>query len=108
MRYTFLAFALLSSAAQAVETPVDDFVRSSVGLCDARIEASQHTFNLFDRGLFLAIEQRISEHDEYAKLMGKARNVAGKSYSARNQYLLEQFSDCVEERTKVAINIIRK
>lgn len=108
MRYTLLSLALLAPLAQAVETPVDDFLRSSVGLCDARIEASQHTFNLHDLGEFMAIERRISERDEYAKLMSKARNQASKSYSSRQQYLLTQFSDCITERTKVSINIVRK
>jgi len=108
MRYTLLAFALLSSAAMAVETPVDGFIKSSVNLCNARLEASQNTFNLYDRGYFVAIESRIAEHDEYGKLMSNARNAAGKSYSARQQYLLEQFSDCIRDRTKVAVNILRK
>lgn len=108
MRYTLLAFAFISVSAMAVETPVDGFITSSVNLCNARVESSQNTFNLYDKGYFVAIESRISEHDEYGKLMSKARNVAGKSYSARQQYLLEQFSDCVRDRTKVAVSILRK
>lgn len=108
MRYTLLSLLLLAPFAQAVETPVDAFLRSSVGLCDAQIEASQNTFDLYDAGEFMAIERRISERDDYAKLMQKARNQAPKSFKSRQEYLLNQFSDCLKERTKVAINILRK
>lgn len=95
-------------AANALDTPVDEFLRSSYGFCDARIEVSQQTFNLFDLGEFLAIERRISQHDDYAKVMSKAKSVASKSQPARQQYLLTQFSDCINERTKVAINYLKK
>ncbi|WP_235199953.1 hypothetical protein [Pseudomonas monteilii] len=109
MRTTLLSLLLLTPlAAHALETPVDEFLRSSYGLCDARIEVSQQTFNLFDQGEFLAIERRISQHDDYAKVMRKAKSVASKSQSSRQQYLLSQFSDCINERTKVAINYLKK
>lgn len=109
MRTTLLSLLLLTPlAAHAIDTPADEFLRSTYGLCDARIEVSQQTFNLFDSGEFLAIESRISRHDDYAKVMSKAKSVASKSQSARQQYLLSQFSDCIEERTKVAINYLRK
>lgn len=109
MRTTLLSLILLAPlTANALDTPVDEFLRSSYGLCDARIEVSQQTFNLFDQGAFMAIESRISRHDDYAKVMSKAKSVASKSQPARQQYLLSQFSDCIEERTKVAINYLRK
>lgn len=108
MRFALLSFVLLSSPAFAVETFVDSFISSSVGYCDARVEASQNTFDLYDAGEFMAIERRISLRDDYAKLMIKARNQASKNQKTRQLYLLKQFSECVDERTKLVINILRK
>lgn len=98
----------LPLAAQALETSVDPYIQSNVSFCDARLEVAQLTFNLYDRGEFLAIQQRIARHDEFADEMRKADKVTSKSYKYRQEYLLNAFNECIDERTQKFVKIVKK